>query len=192
LPTADYIGKIGPQVRCSISLDEKIVNFQNPAPTASREVSQPHPISRRGLQSTRNPSGITKVEPLLILEEHMAEKTVDEYIKSLDESKGAIVARARAIILAAAPEAKESIKWAQPVFEKGGPFAYIKAFKNSVNFGFWRGIELDDPAGLLQGTGEKMRHIKLTSLEDIQEEAFATLVRQAVEMNQIKGDPTRG
>ncbi len=43
---------------------------------------------------------------------------------------------------------------AQPVYENNGPFAYIKAFKNSVNFGFCRGIDLEDPENLLQGTGD--------------------------------------
>ncbi len=67
-----------------------------------------------------------------------------------------------AIVQKAAPEASESIKWAQPVYESNGPFAYIKAFKNAVNFGFWRGVDLDDPQGLLAGDGDKMRHVKLS------------------------------
>jgi hypothetical protein len=68
----------------------------------------------------------------------------------------------------------------------------MKAFKNSINFGFWRGVDLDDPQGLLQGSGEKMRHVKLTGVNDINEQAFAAFVRQAVQLNQEKGDPTRG
>jgi hypothetical protein len=67
----------------------------------------------------------------------------------------------------------------------------MKAFKNSVNFGFWRGIDLDDPQGLLQGTGEKMRHVKLAGLEDIDDQAFAAYVKQAVALNLEKGDPTK-
>ncbi|TEU21948.1 MAG: DUF1801 domain-containing protein, partial [Anaerolineales bacterium] len=67
-----------------------------------------------------------------------------------------------------------------------------KAFKNSVNFGFWRGVDIQDPKGLLQGSGEKMRHVKLTSVEDIDEEEFASFVRQAVQLNLTKGDPTKG
>jgi hypothetical protein len=40
-------------------------------------------------------------------------------------------------------------------------FAYVNAFKAHVNVGFFRGAELADPAGLLQGTGKFMRHVKL-------------------------------
>ncbi len=122
----------------------------------------------------------------------MADKTVDGYIAGLESWQAEIVSQVRGIILQAAPHAKESIKWAQPVYESGGPFAYMKAFKKAVNFGFWRGIDLDDPKGILEGSGDKMRHVKLTSLEDIDAAQFADFVRQAVELNQVKGDPTKG
>jgi len=122
----------------------------------------------------------------------MASKTVDEYIEGLDNLKGEVVASVRKIILQAVPEAQESIKWAQPVYEFNGPFSYMKAFKNSVNFGFWRGVDINDHAGLLQGSGEKMRHFKLAGMEDINEEVFTDYVKQAVALNLEKGDPTRG
>ena len=121
----------------------------------------------------------------------MAEKTVDNYIAQLDEWQGEIVSEVRRIILNAAPEALESIKWAQPVYEINGPFAYIKAFKKAVNFGFWRGAEIEDPQDLLQGSGEKMRHFKIGKMEDINETVFTDYVQQAVKLNLTKGDPTR-
>src|SRR5262245_44128664 len=40
-------------------------------------------------------------------------------------------------------------------------FGYVNAFKAHVNVGFFRGAELADPAGLLEGTGKFMRHAKL-------------------------------
>lgn len=41
-------------------------------------------------------------------------------------------------------------------------FAYVNAFKAHVNVGFFRGAELVDPTGLLEGTGKYMRHVKLS------------------------------
>ena len=122
----------------------------------------------------------------------MSEKTVESYIAQLEGWQAEIVSEVRQIILEAAPEADESIKWAQPVYEINGPFAYIKAFKNSVNFGFWRGVDINDPQGLLQGSGEKMRHFKLTSLDEINPPVFTEFVQQAVKLNLTKGDPTKG
>lgn len=40
-------------------------------------------------------------------------------------------------------------------------FAYVNAFKSHVNVGFFRGAEIADPDGLLEGTGKFMRHVKL-------------------------------
>ena len=84
----------------------------------------------------------------------MAAKTVDEYIAGLEGWKSDVGAELQRIVRAAAPDAKESIKWAQPVYESDGPFSYFKAFKNSVNFGFWRGVafrrRLDSAWFLLQ------------------------------------------
>ncbi len=121
----------------------------------------------------------------------MADKNVDNYIAQLEEWQVEIVSEVRQIILKTAPEADESIKWAQPVYKVNDPFAYIKAFKNSVNFGFWRGVDINDPEGLLQGSGEKMRHFKLSSLDDINAAVFSDYVRQAVKLNLTKGDPTK-
>ena len=122
----------------------------------------------------------------------MVEKTVDSYIAGLEEWKGEVVSSIRRIILKSAPGVKESIKWVQPVYESNGLFAYIKAFQNAVNFGFWRGVDINDPKGLLQGTGSKMRHVKLTSLDDIDESTFSDFIRQAIELNRVKGNPTKG
>jgi hypothetical protein len=122
----------------------------------------------------------------------MAGKTVDAYIAGLEDWQAEIVSSVRQVLIQAAPEADEAIKWAQPVYSSNGPFAYIKAFKNSVNFGFWRGVDLKDPRGLLQGSGDKMRHVKLTSIDQVDQAAFSDLINQAVQLNQTKGDPTKG
>ena len=41
------------------------------------------------------------------------------------------------------------------------PFAYVGAYNTHVNVGFFHGVALPDPAGLLQGTGKRMRHVKM-------------------------------
>ena len=39
--------------------------------------------------------------------------------------------------------------------------------RDTVNFILFRGAELDDPEGLIEGTGQSMRHVKLRSVQDI-------------------------
>ena len=121
----------------------------------------------------------------------MNEKAVDAYIAQLEIWQAEIVSEVSKIVLAAVPKAEEAIKWAQPVYSVNGPFAYIKAFKSSVNFCFWRGVDIDDPGGLLQGSGEKMRNVKLTNLDDVDQQAFTDFINQAVSLNLSKGDPTK-
>lgn len=58
-------------------------------------------------------------------------------------------------------------------------FAYVNAFSVHVNVGFFRGAELADPAGLLEGTGRFMRHVKLRSGQAVDAPALAALIRQA-------------
>ena len=41
------------------------------------------------------------------------------------------------------------------------PLAYVNAFTGHVNVGFFHGATLADPAGLLQGGGKRMRHVKV-------------------------------
>jgi hypothetical protein len=41
------------------------------------------------------------------------------------------------------------------------PFGYVNSFKNHVNVGFFYGASLEDARGLLQGSGKRMRHVKL-------------------------------
>jgi hypothetical protein len=44
---------------------------------------------------------------------------------------------------------------------EGAAFGYVNAFKSHVNVGFFHGALLEDPAGQLEGSGKRMRHVKL-------------------------------
>jgi hypothetical protein len=44
---------------------------------------------------------------------------------------------------------------------ENAPFGYVNSFKSHVNVGFFYGAMLEDPMGLMQGTGKRMRHVKL-------------------------------
>ena len=58
-------------------------------------------------------------------------------------------------------------------------FAYVNAFKAHVNVGFFRGAEMADPEGLLEGTGKFMRHVKLRPGRDFNATALMELVEVA-------------
>lgn len=58
-------------------------------------------------------------------------------------------------------------------------FGYVEAFHAHANVGFFLGAALDDPAGLLDGTGKRMRHVKLHWGRPVDEAALAALVTAA-------------
>ena len=58
-------------------------------------------------------------------------------------------------------------------------FVYVNAFKAHVNVGFFRGAELSDPKGLLEGTGKFMRHVKLSPERNVDTVALTKLIETA-------------
>jgi len=58
-------------------------------------------------------------------------------------------------------------------------FAYVGAFTGHVNVGFFQGASLPDSAGLLLGSGKRMRHVKLRWGEPVNETALRALILAA-------------
>jgi hypothetical protein len=56
---------------------------------------------------------------------------------------------------------------------------HINVFVRQVNLGFSRGTELEDPAGVLQGTGKAMRHITLKASIDLRRPEIRSFLRKA-------------
>jgi hypothetical protein len=60
------------------------------------------------------------------------------------------------------PDVRELLHDGHPTACVGdAAFGYVNAFSGHVNVGFFHGASLDDPAGLLEGAGKRMRHVKL-------------------------------
>ena len=59
------------------------------------------------------------------------------------------------------------------------PFGYVNVFTSHVNVGFFQGASLPDPASLLQGTGKRMRHVKLRPEADTDAASLRNLIELA-------------
>ncbi len=116
--------------------------------------------------------------------------TIDAYVAGLKGWQAAIVNDLRKLLKMSAPGTREGIRDEQPAFEVNGPFAFIKADEQSVNFGFWRGDELDDPHKLLKKATGKVRMVPLKSKTSLPEDPLVAMIQKAVVLNLAKGDPT--
>jgi hypothetical protein len=83
---------------------------------------------------------------------------------------------------ACGPDVRELLHDGWPTACAGdAAFAYTSVHAAHVNIGFYRGADLPDPAGLLEGSGKRMRHVKLKAGEEVDEEALEALIAAAYE-----------
>jgi hypothetical protein len=78
------------------------------------------------------------------------------------------------------PDVRELLHDGHPtVCADDAAFGYVNAFRAHVNVGFFFGADLDDPAGLLEGTGKRMRHVKLRCRQHVNAIALTKLIAAA-------------
>ena len=102
---------------------------------------------------------------------------VQTYIEKQKSPQGEICLKLREIILRTFPDTKEEMKWGVPAFS-GGKF-YIGAMKNQVNLGFSINGLTEKQLALFEGSGKTMRHIKVRTLNDIDEKKIVKLLKMA-------------
>ncbi len=106
-------------------------------------------------------------------------KEVDDYITKQKSPQKEICQRLRNIILKTFPNIKEEMKLGVPWYE--GKY-YIVALKNYVNLGFsLKGLSGKE-VGLFEGGGKTMKHIKIHSLDKIDEKKIIKLLKVVKEM----------
>lgn len=87
---------------------------------------------------------------------------VEQWFCDHDDELGRIAQHWFKALRACGDDVRELLHDGQPTACVGAAaFAYVDVFKTHVNLGFFGGSELADPAGLLEGAGKFMRHVKL-------------------------------
>ena len=99
-----------------------------------------------------------------------------------------IAKRVRQLIVEVYPDVVEVAWPKQKIVGYGvGPkkmsehFCYIGIHKSHVNLGFYRGAELADPAGLMEGTGIKLRHVKVRDITEADRSSLRDLIQRSLE-----------
>ncbi len=116
---------------------------------------------------------------------------IDQKIKELNDWRGKMLAKVRAIIHDADPEIVEERKWVSatkpgtPVFSHGGIVCTGETYKNVVKMTFAKGAALQDPSGLFNSSldGNVRRAIDIHEGDKVDEAALKDLIRAAVALN---------
>ena len=112
---------------------------------------------------------------------------IDARIEELDDWRGELLGRLRALVKQADPDIVEEWKWrGVPVWSHGGMVCTGETYKNIVKMTFAKGAALDDPADLFNSSleGNTRRAIDFHEGGEIDEEALKGLVRAAVALNE--------
>jgi hypothetical protein len=105
---------------------------------------------------------------------------IEVWMKEHVGELGAIAQRWFAVMRACGDDVRELIHDGHPTACVGdAAFGYVNAFKAHVNVGFFRGAEIADPDGLLEGTGKFMRHVKLRPESDVDATVLTKLIETA-------------
>jgi hypothetical protein len=115
---------------------------------------------------------------------------IDARIEELDDWRGKMLSRVRALIKQADPEVVEEWKWrGVPVWSHDGIVCTGETYKAVVKLTFLKGASLKDPSGLFNSSldGNARRAIDIHEGEAIDENAFRALIRAAVSLNESPG-----
>ena len=114
-----------------------------------------------------------------------ASKLIDARIADLDDWRGEVLARLRALIHEADPAVVEEWKWEVPVWSHDGIICTGESYKKAVKLTFAKGAQMKDPKGLFNSSleGNVRRAIDFGERDEIDEGAFKALIREAVRVN---------
>ncbi len=116
-------------------------------------------------------------------------RLIDARIKELDDWRGRTLAHVRALIRRAEPEVVEEWKWrGVPVWSHDGIICTGETYRSIVKLTFAKGASLEDPAGLFNSSleGNVRRAIDIHEGDEMNEDAFKTLIRAAAALNRSK------
>ena len=108
-------------------------------------------------------------------------KTVQAIMDSFAPEWREVAEMLRALIKKTLPNVVETVKWGNITYlldDKN--LAWIIAYKDHLDFGFFKGAQLRSKR--LEGTGKGLRHMKVRAKEDIDEKEFARLVKDAAKL----------
>jgi hypothetical protein len=116
----------------------------------------------------------------------MSEAEFDELMGRFDPAVADLARRTRTLVFSLDPGVTEvvwphqgTVGWGVGPRKNSEHYSWLAVHRRHVSLGFFAGARLDDPAGLLEGTGASLRHVKLRSPEDLARPEVRDLLQAA-------------
>lgn len=105
---------------------------------------------------------------------------IEVWMKAQREEFGIIARRWFEVMRNCGEDVRELLHDGHPTACIGdAAFGYVNVFRAHMNVGFFRGAEIPDLDGLLEGTGKFMRHVKLEPGHELNAAALTNLIEAA-------------
>ncbi len=121
-----------------------------------------------------------------------ASALIDEKIATFADWRGNTLSRMRKLILAADPDVIEEWKWSGPVRSNNGIICTGETYKAAVKLTFAKGASVNDPSKLFNSSleGNVRRALDIHEGEEVDADAFKSLVRAAIAVNKSSAKAT--
>jgi hypothetical protein len=141
-------------------------------------------LNRKAEENDMNRSASTETQP--------ASELIDKRIADLGDWRGTTLSTMRKLIKEADPDVVEEWKWmGTPVWSHDGIICTGESYKSVVKLTFAKGASLDDPAKLFNSSldGNVRRAIDIHEGEELDADAFKSLIRAAIALNTSSKKP---
>ena len=104
-----------------------------------------------------------------------------------DAEKQKLIELLDSLVMAAVPKSTKVAKYGGTLYtlkpdEKEGQFCGVFPYKAHVQLSFAQGASLDDPDGLLEGSGKFRRHLTFKSLDDVDAKVVKRFVKASTKV----------
>jgi len=109
---------------------------------------------------------------------------INEYLETKDVRLQEVIRQLRILMKKLIPDVVEGVNpWRIPTFYVNDQMCYLRVGLRHITFGFFWGTSLEDPKGLLEGTGKNLRHVKLRTIDDLKKDGMRELILNAAKFN---------
>ncbi|MDZ7693585.1 MAG: DUF1801 domain-containing protein [Balneolaceae bacterium] len=106
---------------------------------------------------------------------------LDDFLSKVPDAQKPLIKQLHNLITEALPSLESSTKWGNLTYHNDNNICSLVSHKRHVNLQIWNGATLEDSKNMLEGTGKRMRHIKIRDYNELDFSYVIRLLNKAVE-----------